>query len=94
MSLDLGTWLARERPGAIAGEYARGAPTWLARRSECAPATIKNALERKPIENEPAAQRISAATDGKVTVERLMRGGKRAKAKRRTRRKTADKVAA
>jgi hypothetical protein len=67
MITPLGRWLKTVHPG-------RGGASWLARRSECAPATIKRALAGEPILTEPARLRISAATDGVVTPEMLKRG--------------------
>lgn len=82
----------------------------LFRRSGCSPDTIRRALRCEPILTKPAAQRLSDATGGAVSVEELMRGGVRAtpqrkasraartrtnqRARRKTSARTAQKAAA
>jgi hypothetical protein len=83
--MDLATWLETHHPG-------RGGRTFLQRKSGCNHETIARALAGDPILTEPAAQRLSDATNKAVTVAELMAGGVRAKPKREVVRKLARKT--
>lgn len=72
----LAAWLKAYYPG-------RGGPTKLVRLSGAHADTVRRALRGDPIITEPAAQRISDATGGVVTVEQLMGDGVRAKPRRK-----------
>lgn len=57
--------MALRRPG-------RGAIAWLAREAASSYSTIHKALRGEPINDRKAAERLSAATGGEVSVAELM----------------------
>lgn len=63
--MNLAKWLEANHPG-------RGGRAWLARTAPTSFSTIKRALSGEPLNNESAASRIAAATDGAVSADELM----------------------
>jgi hypothetical protein len=63
--MTLREWLDAEHPG-------RGGPAWLVREAKSSFETIGKALEGEQINDRKAAERISTATGGAVSVAELM----------------------
>lgn len=63
--MTLAQWLEAHRPG-------RGGKAWLVRSAESSFQTVSRALRNEPIDDKAAAQRLSAATGGAVSVASLM----------------------
>jgi len=61
----LSAWLEEHHPG-------RGGRAWLVRESGCSYETVGRALRDEPIDSKRAAERLSEATGGVVTVISIM----------------------